>query len=119
MMMTNLANQPGDGAMAPGAAAGGAGPRARAKAQPPEVLGAGVQRVTLRPLPGTELGRQVRTTRGRGANRGPCRVTAPTAGPEQCGPERDPHSGRLGRALLATPWTPRLCEVGLPLYKSS
>lgn len=47
--------------------------------------GAGVRRVILSPLPGTERGRQVRTTRGRGANRGPCRVTAPTVGPSSAG----------------------------------
>lgn len=44
---------------------------------------------------------------------GAAQTAAPTAGPEQCWRERDPHSGRLGPALLVTPWTRRLCELGL------
>lgn len=77
------------------------------RARSPEVLRAGVQERSCVPLWG--LSEAAWSARHVGA----AQTAAPTAGPEQCWRERDPHSGRLGPALLATPWTRRLCELGL------
>lgn len=93
--------------MARGAAAGGAGRRAPSRARSPEVLRAGVQERSC--VPSWGLSEAAWSVRHVGA----AQTAAPTAGPEQCWRERDPHSGRLGPALLATPWTRRLCELGL------
>lgn len=85
--------------MARGAAAGGAGRRAPSRARSPEVLRAGVQERSC--VPSWGLSEAAWSVRHAGA----AQTAAPTAGPE--------HSGRLGGALLATPWTRRLCELGL------